>query len=66
MRRPVRPEPRQANRPVGPLGWTAEERQKYKRTKKRPARAVEVPDGPTVLQRSWTLAERAFGQQARI
>jgi hypothetical protein len=39
--------PRQ--RPVGPLGWTAEERQKYTRTKKWPKRALEVQDGPPGL-----------------
>jgi hypothetical protein len=49
MRSPVRPEPRQAKRTVGRLGWTAEELQKYKRTKKWPARAVEVPGGPPGL-----------------
>jgi hypothetical protein len=49
MRRPVRPEPRHANRPVGPLAWTAEEHQKYKRTTKWPGRTVEVPDGPPGL-----------------
>ena len=49
MRRPVRPKPRQANRPVGPLGWTAEEHQKYKRTKKWPTRQVEAPEGPPGL-----------------
>jgi hypothetical protein len=33
-------------KPFGPLGWTAEERQEYERTGRRPERTVEAPDGP--------------------
>jgi hypothetical protein len=46
MRRPVRPEPRHANRPVGSLAWSPEERRKYWRTKKWPERSIEPPEKP--------------------
>jgi hypothetical protein len=36
-------------KPVGPLGWTAEEHREYARTKKLPEREVEAPDSPPGL-----------------
>jgi hypothetical protein len=36
-------------KPVGPLGWTADERQEYARTTKWPTRQVEAPEGPPGL-----------------
>jgi hypothetical protein len=36
-------------KPVGPLGWTADERKEYARTRKWPTRQVEAPEGPPGL-----------------
>jgi hypothetical protein len=39
-------------KPVGPLGWTADERKEYARTRKWSTRQVEAPEGPPGLSLS--------------